>query len=55
MFYDQIKTGVNSKYKIRELTKGMIAKIWNLPCREIEADFQRTKYSPKNPEIHSKL
>lgn len=55
MFYEKIPKGKGSKYEIRKLVKGQIAKIWNLPCQEIEADFQRKKYSDKDPEIHSKL
>lgn len=57
MFVNHIKEnqGGKSKYMIRSLTKQRIGKITNVKCLEMEADFQRTKYDPKNPQIWEKV
>jgi glycosyltransferase involved in cell wall biosynthesis len=47
--------GSKSKYMIRSLTKGMIGKVTNVRCLEMEAEYQRTKYDPKNPQIWEKV
>lgn len=49
------KDGHRSKYMIRDLTKKKIGKILNVRCLEMEADYQREKYNPKNPEIWEKI
>lgn len=47
--------GMRSKYIMAKKVQGKIAKIWNMNCYEIEADFQRQKYSPKNGLIWEKV
>jgi len=47
--------GSKSKYMIRSLTKGMIGKVLNVRCLEMEADYQREKYNPKNPQVWEKV
>jgi glycosyltransferase involved in cell wall biosynthesis len=52
--------GAKSKYIMAGLTKrwkgvGPIGKLWEKTCIELQADFQRQKYSPKNPEIWEKI
>jgi glycosyltransferase involved in cell wall biosynthesis len=53
------RLGAKSKYIMAGLTKrwkGLsIGKILNKTCIELEADFQRQKYSPKNPQIWEKV
>lgn len=51
--------GIKSKYIMAGLTrywKGLkIGKILNKTCIELQADFQRQKYSPKNKQIWEKI
>ena len=51
--------GAKSKYIMAGLTKrwkGLkIGKILNRTCIELQADFQRKKYDPKNPQIWKKV
>lgn len=47
--------GMRSKYLMRDFVKRKIGKITNLECQEMEADFQRIKYSPKNKQIWEKI
>jgi hypothetical protein len=54
-FAAKVKKGATSKYEIRTIVKGQIAKILNKTCIEIDGLEQRIKYSPKNPEIWAKL
>ena len=49
------KDGNRSKYMIRDLTKKKIVKILNVRCLEMEAEYQREKYNPKNPQIWEKI
>ena len=44
------KQGMKSKYIMARKLKP-IAKILNKTCIELQADFQRQKYNPKNPQI----
>ena len=57
MFANHIreKDGMKSKYMIRSLTKQNIGKVLNVRCLEMEADYQRQKYDPKNPQIWEKV
>ena len=55
MFGAKVKDPTKSKYEIRGLVHGQIAKILNKTCMEIDGLEQRKKYSPKNPEIWAKL
>jgi len=55
MFGTKVKDPTKSKYEIRGLVHGQIAKILNKTCMEIDGLEQRKKYSPKNPEVWSKL
>lgn len=54
MFAERVRNRERSKYEIRSLI-GNTAKIFNRTCQEIEYDFQRIKYSPKNKNVHAKL
>ena len=51
----KVKNPGRSKYEIRRIVKGRIAKNLNKKCIEIEAPYQRKKYSPKNPQVWEKL
>jgi len=44
------KQGMKSKYMMAKKLKP-IGKILNRTCIELQADFQRKKYDPKNPQI----
>lgn len=55
MFAEKVKHADKSKYEIRSLVKGQICKILNRTCIELEAPYQRQKYSPKNPQVWEKL
>ena len=44
------KQGMKSKYMMAAKLKP-IGKILNRTCIELQADFQRKKYDPKNPQI----
>ena len=54
MLSEKVVRSDRSKYEIRALV-GNTAKILNRTCIEIEADFQRDKYNPKNKNIWAKL
>jgi glycosyltransferase involved in cell wall biosynthesis len=57
--YIPAEQGAKSKYIMAGLTKrwkGLkIGKILNRTCIELQADDQRQKYSPKNPQIWEKI
>ena len=48
------RLGKKSKYIMAKLLHP-IGKILNRTCIELEADFQRKKYDPKNPQIWEKI
>ncbi len=50
-----VRNNNTSKYELARMAHGLVAKIMNVNCWEIDTPFQREKYNPRNPFIWAKL